>query len=157
MTAYEVVEILANYLKARFDSLDELVDSKKPINTYVGYLPIPNSNSESEALLPAVVLRPVTINEDNDSAIVSIAILVSTYDRDKKEGCKSVYHLTELVRQELLKNNPVLNKCRIKDNKLDTTYPDEQPYPQWLARIDLEIYIPKVKATLEDFWTQNGT
>ena len=46
MTAYEVVEILANYLKARFDSLDELVDSKKPINTYVGYLPIPNSNGE---------------------------------------------------------------------------------------------------------------
>ncbi|WP_288761024.1 hypothetical protein [uncultured Veillonella sp.] len=155
MTPLDVSEGVAKYLEGRLRLLEEYSDSTDDsIRVYSGFLPRVTSNAEKRKLCPAVVVHPYTVEDDTDS-VVGITIQVTTYDESMTEGHISLYHLLEVVRKELLSQNPIDMKYQIKDHKVTTMIPDDQPWPQWWGYLEFEVYIPKVRRNLNDVFAFN--
>lgn len=122
---------------------DDGSGEKKAIHAYIGFLPYAHSNEEAQTLCPAIVVRPTDVTDKLDDSIVRIRITVTTYDEDTKEGFKALYHLLEWLRMKLLTKNEIKRrwKLAIEHSGIETTIPDEQPYPQWWGLLDCDYYI----------------
>ncbi len=155
MTPLDVSEGIAKFLEGRLKQLNEQSDSTNDtIRVYSGFLPRVTNNAEKRKLCPAVVVHPYTI-EDDENSTVGVTIQVTTYDESMTEGHISLYHLLEVVRKELLSQNPIDMKYQIKDNKVTTMIPDDQPWPQWWGYLEVEVFIPKVRRNLNDVFAFN--
>lgn len=152
MTPLDCAKGMAEYLAYCFQDKDEEYKVKngdkfekicKDMQIYAGFLPRTNTRKEMIDLCPAIVVRPEIINDGKDDTKVTLLVYVTVYDEDMKLGCESLYHLLEFVRYELLSENPIEDKWQIVDDTLKTTIPDNQPFPQWLGAIELEIYLPQ--------------
>ena len=95
------------------------------------------------------------LNETSDVTTSPIRVLVTTYDEALTKGHVGLYHLLEVVRERLLSDNPVALKYEIKENTVNTTIPDDQPYPQWVGYLEFEVYIPVIRRNLNKIFTDN--
>ena len=102
-----------------------------------------------EKLCPAVVIRPTTISDLEMESTASMAVLVTTYDDDMINGCQSLYRLMEVIRELLLTNNPINRRWEIKNGTMESTIPDEQPYPMWWGRIDFDVNVQQPRTVSE--------
>lgn len=155
MTPLDVSDGIAKYLMNELRKLNENSDvSERPIRVWSGFLPRVDKNEDKRKLCPAVVVHPYSVN-DADSSTVGITVLVTTYDEALTEGHVGLYHLLEVVRERLLSDNPVALKYEIKENTINTTIPDDQPYPQWVGYLEFEVYIPVIRRNLNKIFTDN--
>ena len=155
MTPLDVSEGIAKFLEGRLKQLNEQSDSTNDtIRVYSGFLPRVTNNAEKRKLCPAALVHPYTI-EDDENSTVGVTIQVTTYDESMTEGHISLYHLLEVARKELLSQNPIDMKYQIKDNKVTTMIPDDQPWPQWWGYLEVEVFIPKVRRNLNDVFAFN--
>lgn len=155
MTPLDVSDGIAAYLMDELRKLNETSDvTAGTIRVWSGFLPRVDNNSELRKLCPAVVVRPYSVN-DADSSTVGITVLVTTFDEALTKGHVGLYHLLEVVRERLLSNNPVALKYEIKENTVNTTIPDDQPYPQWVGYLEFEVYIPVIRRNLNKIFTDN--
>ena len=113
-----------------------------------------DKNEDKRKLCPAVVVHPYSVS-DADSSTVGITVLVTTYNEALTKGHVGLYHLLEVVRERLLSDNPVALKYEIKENTVNTTIPDDQPYPQWVGYLEFEVYIPVIRRNLNKIFTDN--
>lgn len=157
MTPLEVSEGIAKYLETMLKKRNEQSDStNETIRVYSGFLPRVSRNVEKRKLCPAVVVHPYTIADEDDS-LVGITVQVTTYDEDMTSGHVSMYHLLDVIRLALLSENPICMKYQIKDHKLMTAIPDDQPWPQWWGYIEFEVYIPKIRRNLNNVFAFGKT
>ena len=155
MTPLDVSDGIATYLMNELRKLNENSDvTERPIRVWSGFLPRVDKNEDKRKLCPAVVVHPYSVN-DADSSTVGITVLVTTYDEALTEGHVGLYHLLEVVRERLLSDNPVALKYEIKENTINTTIPDDQPYPQWVGYLEFEVYIPVIRRNLNKIFTDN--
>ena len=155
MTPLDVSDGNAEYLMNELRKLNENSDvTEKPIRVWSGFLPRVDKNEDKRKLCPAVVVHPYSVS-DADSSTVGITVLVTTYDEALTEGHVGLYHLLEVVRERLLSDNPVALKYEIKENTINTTIPDDQPYPQWVGYLEFEVYIPVIRRNLNKIFTDN--
>lgn len=155
MTPLDVSDGIAKYLMNELRKLNENSDvTERPIRVWSGFLPRVDKNEDKRKLCPAVVVHPYSIS-DADSSTVGITALVTTYDEALTEGHVGLYHLLEVVRERLLSDNPVALKYEIKENTINTTIPDDQPYPQWVGYLEFEVYIPVIRRNLNKIFTDN--
>ena len=155
MTPLDVSDGIAAYLMDELSKLNETSDvTASTIRVWSGFLPRVNNNADLHKLCPAVVVRPYSVN-DADSSTVGITVLVTTFDEDLTKGHVGLYHLLEVVRERLLSDNPVALKYEIKENTVNTTIPDDQPYPQWVGYLEFEVYIPVIRRNLNKIFTDN--
>lgn len=155
MTPLDVSDGIAKYLMNELRKLNENSDvTERPIRVWSGFLPRVDKNEDKRKLCPAVVVHPYSVN-DADSSTVGITVLVTTYDEALTEGHVGLYHLLEVVRERLLSDNPVALKYEIKENTINTTIPDDQPYPQWVGYLEFEVYIPVIRRNLNKIFTDN--
>lgn len=155
MTPLDVSDGIAAYLMNELRKLNENSDvTERPIRVWSGFLPRVDKNEDKRKLCPAVVVHPYSVN-DADSSTVGITVLVTTYDEALTEGHVGLYHLLEVVRERLLSDNPVALKYEIKENTINTTIPDDQPYPQWVGYLEFEVYIPVIRRNLNKIFTDN--
>lgn len=155
MTPLDVSDGIAEYLMNELRKLNENSDvTEKPIRVWSGFLPRVDKNEDKRKLCPAVVVHPYSVS-DADSSTVGITVLVTTYDEALTEGHVGLYHLLEVVRERLLSDNPVALKYEIKENTINTTIPDDQPYPQWVGYLEFEVYIPVIRRNLNKIFTDN--
>ena len=68
----------------------------------------------------------------------------------EKGGAESLYHVLEFLRFSLLSKNPIKNRWQIAGGELETSIPDEQPYPKYWGRIDFDVILPIVKNPRND-------
>jgi hypothetical protein len=115
----------------------------KPVSCYAGFLPYAMHPKEKKGLCPAVAVRYEKVIDGENETIVSVAVFVTDYDEDIMHGADSMFHMLEYIRQRLLINNPILMKYQIKNGTMETTVPEEQPYPQWWGRIDFDVHLPQ--------------
>lgn len=155
MTPLDVSDGIAAYLMDELSKLNETSDvTASTIRVWSGFLPRVNNNADLHKLCPAVVVRPYSVN-DADSSTVGITVLVTTFDEALTKGHVGLYHLLEVVRERLLSDNPVALKYEIKENTVNTTIPDDQPYPQWVGYLEFEVYIPVIRRNLNKIFTDN--
>lgn len=155
MTPLDVSDGIAKYLMNELRKLNENSDvTERPIRVWSGFLPRVDKNEDKRKLCPAVVVHPYSVS-DADSSTVGITVLVTTYDKALTEGHVGLYHLLEVVRERLLSDNPVALKYEIKENTINTTIPDDQPYPQWVGYLEFEVYIPVIRRNLNKIFTDN--
>ena len=155
MTPLDVSDGIAKYLMNELRKLNENSDvTERPIRVWSGFLPRVDKNEDKRKLCPSVVLHPYSVS-DADSSTVGITVLVTTYDEALTEGHVGLYHLLEVVRERLLSDNPVALKYEIKENTINTTIPDDQPYPQWVGYLEFEVYIPVIRRNLNKIFTDN--
>lgn len=155
MTPLDVSDGIAKYLMNELRKLNENSDvTKRPIRVWSGFLPRVDKNEDKRKLCPVVVVHPYSVS-DADISTVGITVLVTTYDEALTEGHVGLYHLLEVVRERLLSDNPVALKYEIKENTINTTIPDDQPYPQWVGYLEFEVYIPVIRRNLNKIFTDN--
>lgn len=155
MTPLDVSDGIAKYLMNELRKLNENSDvTERPIRVWSGFLPRVDKNEDKRKLCPAVVVHPYSVS-DADISMVGITVLVTTYDEALTEGHVGLYHLLEVVRERLLSDNPVALKYEIKENTINTTIPDDQPYPQWVGYLEFEVYIPVIRRNLNNIFTDN--
>lgn len=155
MTPLDVSDGIAAYLMNELRKLNETSDvTTSTIRVWSGFLPRVDNNEDLRKLCPAVVVRPYSVN-DADSSTVGITVLVTTYDEALTKGHVGLYHLLEVVRERLLSDNPVALKYEIKENTVNTTILDDQPYPQWVGYLEFEVYIPVIRRNLNKIFTDN--
>lgn len=155
MTPLDVSDGIAKYLMNELRKLNENSGvTERPIRVWSGFLPRVDKNEDKRKLCPAVVVHPYSVS-DADSSTVGITVLVTTYDEALTEGHVGLYHLLEVVRERLLSDNPVALKYEIKENTINTTIPDDQPYPQWVGYLEFEVYIPVIRRNLNKIFTDN--
>lgn len=155
MTPLDVSDGIAKYFMNELRKLNENSDvTERPIRVWSGFLPRVDKNEDKRKLCPAVVVHPYSVS-DADSSTVGITVLVTTYDEALTEGHVGLYHLLEVVRERLLSDNPVALKYEIKENTINTTIPDDQPYPQWVGYLEFEVYIPVIRRNLNKIFTDN--
>ena len=152
MTPLECAEAMVLFFKEKLREYDEQTEKKEEYNVYVGYLPLVTKREEMKALCPAVVVRPLEVNDSEKETSVLMGVYVTTYDEDKKFGCNELYHILEFLRFHLLANNPTGRKWLLVPGTMTTSIPDEQPYPQWWGRIDFAIYLPQPKRNDSDIF-----
>ena len=152
MTPLECAQGIAAYLReqiAAYGEQNETIasdtsgESTETYHVYAGFLPYVKTRAEQKALCPAIVVRPLEVNDEAEESTTLLGVYVTTYDEDKEIGSYGLYHLLEFIRLRILEGDPIAEKWRIKPGTLTTSVPDDQPYPQWWGRLDFAVYIPK--------------
>ena len=149
MTPLDCARTITKFLQKACQDYDEVTTIssgeavKEPVQVYTGFLPKCNSAAAMRKQCPALVVRPVNVVDEADESTVGINIWITVYDDDKKYGGDTLYHLMEFIRMRLLSENPIGNAFITPGMK--ATVPDEQPFPQWLAVVELDVYIQQPK------------
>lgn len=153
MTPLDCAKGLADYLREQFKVYSETAtytmngtETRKPVDVYAGFLPRASRREDMQALCPAIVLRPDTVEDGAEGSSVSLVAYATVYDEDMRRGSDSLYHMVELIRFLLLSENPVCDRWQIKPG-MKITVPDDQPFPQWLGVVEFEVILP------EPIWT----
>lgn len=144
-TPMQCAKEITDFLKEKFREYGEKEpDTETAYNVYAGFLPREDNPKKMKALCPAVVIRPLLVEDSADETVAKMAAYAVTYDEDMKFGSESLYHVLQFVRFHLLTNNPVHKRfeIKLKDGETMETYiPDEQPYPFWQGRMDFAVYL----------------
>lgn len=144
MTPYDCIQDITHFLKENLKAYEgRNEETQKPVLCYAGFLPRARSAELKAKYCPAVVVGYRKIDDTRQESTVSIVITVTAYDEDMLQGCMTLYHLLEYVRQQLWMHNPICNRYQIRGGTMETFIPDEHPYPQWYGRIDFDVNIPQ--------------
>ncbi len=150
-TPWGAAKTITAFLNEKFKEYDEKEPATgNPYGVYAGFLPRANKAEEMKKLCPALVIRPLMIEDGHKKTLARMVIYAVVFDDGKRTGCESLYHVLEFMRYHLLANNPINKKYEIKlseDDALETFIPDEQPYPFWEGRMDFAVYLEQPSNT----------
>lgn len=150
MTPLDVLDDLQTFLTGKMRAYSGQTVDGKAINCFTGFLPRVMTPEAKEKLCPAVVVGYSGVVDRADESVVSVVISVVTRDPDMIHGADELFHMLEYIRFCLLDANPACNKYDVKNGTMETSVPDDQPYPQWWGRIDFEVHIPQ-PASIDPF------
>ena len=147
MTPWRCAEEIADFLRDEIARYDEKSGAGE---AHAGFLPIADVRTMKKEQCPHVVIRPHKVKDEEGKRLASMAVYVVVCPGDEKGGAESLYHVLEFLRFSLLSKNPIKNRWQIADGGLETSIPDEQPYPKYWGRIDFNVILPIVKNTRND-------
>ena len=150
-TPWGAAKTIAAFLNKKFVEYSEKEPATgKPYGVYAGFFPIADKAAEMQKLCPAIVIRPLMIEDGEKNTVAKMVIYAVVFDADKKTGCESLYHLLQFMRHQLLANNPIDDSYQIKlteDDTMETFIPDEQPFPFGEGRMDFSVYLEQPSNT----------
>ena len=147
MTPWRCAEEIADFLRDEIARYDEKSGTGE---AHAGFLPIADVRTMKKEQCPHIVIRPHKVKDEKKERLASMAVYVVVYPEAEKCGTESLYHVLEFLRFSLLSKNPIKNRWQIAGGELETSIPDEQPYPKYWGRIDFDIILPIVKNTRND-------
>lgn len=150
MTPWLCAEEVAEFLRGEIAYYDEKAAGVGEV--HAGFLPIAKVAQLRKESCPYIVIRPHKVKDERKTRRVSMAIYVVVCPAEEDGGAESLYHILEFLRFSLLSKNPISNRWMIVDGELETSIPDEQPYPKYWGRIDFDIALPVVKLTRNDMF-----
>ena len=138
MTPWICTTEIAAFLREQIARYEE---GKGAGEVHAGFLPITNVRQLKKEQCPHVVLRPQKIEDGEKMSVAKMAVYIVTYDEDEE----TLYHVLEFIRFALLTHTPILNRWRIVPGTLETSIPDEQPYPKLWGRMDFDVILPQAE------------
>ena len=149
MTPWMCALDMAEFLREQIADYDEKAAGAGAV--YAGFLPITTVRDLKKEQCPHVVLRPHKVEDGKEKSVVKMAVyVVMCPNSAEREDAASIYHILEFIRFSLLSKNPIKNRWDIEDGTLETSIPDEQPYPKLWGRMDFDVILPRAKNTRND-------
>lgn len=88
------------------------------------------------------------VDEFEKDDVVSITLIISTYDNDSQNGWRDVMNIATRLKTEL-KARPMVGSF-VLNEKIVVNLFEEQECPFWFGTMDLEFIIPQVQEELPD-------
>ena len=138
MTLMEVMENLADCVRGAVKDYSTVQKAGTlSLEVYAGPPPLRKKAGEVQSFIYCAVLD-FEDKEDGEST-AKVEIGFSIYDKDEKDGWRTVYNLVEHVRQAVLKKR-TLGKRNALLLPLKGEIIFVQPFPQWQARITATLH-----------------
>lgn len=116
---------------------------KKAPQVIAGYLKEKQPNEKQDPPdFPYVILRFLDGSDADGHHTVRIKIMAGTYSQDAQHGWRDPVNILQRIKDELLKL-PYLGPFQIV-KPVKTELPEEQPYPEWVAWMILQVIIPQI-------------
>lgn len=147
MTPWRCAEEIADFLREEIKRYDEKSGTGE---AHAGFLPITQIAQLKKESCPHIVIRPHKVKDEKKERLASMAVYVVVCPEAEPGGAESLYHVLEFLRFALLSKNPIKNRWQIAGGELETSIPDEQPYPKYWGRIDFDVILPIVKNPRND-------
>ena len=144
MTPWLCAQEMADFLREQIKSYDEKAAGVGEV--YAGFLPLAKVRGLKKEMCPHIVVRPHKVEDKEKPSVAKMAVYVVAFDDD----AESLYHTLEFLRFSLLSKNPIKNRWKITDGTLETSIPDEQPYPKLWGRMDFDVALPRAQNTRND-------
>lgn len=148
MTPWTCAMEIADFLRAQIAGHDERASTGE---VYAGFLPISTVREVTAERCPHVAIRPHQVEDGKERSVAKMAVYVVVSPNDApRDGAAELYHILEFLRFSLLSNNPIKNRWKIEDGSLETSIPDEQPYPKLWGRMDFDVILPQAENVRND-------
>lgn len=143
------VSVFSGYLP------DEVNRNIKKVNEYRSLKKVQVDNELvdiSKELLdhyPYVIVRFTDeVDEFENEDVVSISIIISTYDNDSQNGWRDIANIATRLKTEL-KARPIMGSF-VPNEKIIINLFEEQECPFWFGTMNLEFIIPQVQEELPE-------
>lgn len=132
MTPTLLVDELRNFIDDVVKNywLETNKDLNKPPQVVTGYLPPKKSTPDPD--YPFVIVRLVEGTDNQESATVTVKIIVGTYSEDAQNGWRDVANIIQRIWTELFKRRVIAKKFRV-EYPMKFEMPEEQPFPEWVG------------------------
>lgn len=132
ITPVSLLEELKTFIEQIVDNymLETNQQGKKPPQVIIGFLPPKNLSNIPD--FPCIILRLVEGKDDEESATVTVKIIIGTYCEDTKEGWREPLNLIQRIWYELYKRRIIAKRYRV-EYPMKFEIPEEQPYPYWIG------------------------
>jgi hypothetical protein len=157
MTPIGCARALADFLQKHFDAtgyrpIDEKIAGNK-ITVRDGFLPKATTNEEKKKQDPHIVIRPVEVTDTQEGSTITLQILMMTYSADMEKGHLDLYHMAEIVRQAV-EQQTIIGEMYMLQLPVKTLIPEEQPWPEWWAYMELTYTLGRPGASINQYLTQ---
>lgn len=157
MTPIGCARALADFLQKHFDAtgyrpIDEKIAGNK-ITVRDGFLPKATTNEEKKKQDPHIVIRPVEVMDTQEGSTITLQLLMMTYSADMEKGHLDLYHMAEIVRQAV-EQQTIIGEMYMLQLPVKTLIPEEQPWPEWWAYMELTYTLGRPGASINQYLTQ---
>lgn len=147
MTPILLVDTLIDVIKAAVTNFDldaNVSGIKKAPQVISGYLKEKKPGQKQDPPdFPYVIVRYLEDTDNENESTATVRIISGTYSEDEQNGWRDCMNVITRIKQELLKKRS-FGPFRI-EYPLKTELPEEQPYPEWVAMLTLNVVIPQVQ------------
>lgn len=147
MTPIDMVDKLIELIKAAvkdFNLESNVLGIKKPPQVISGYLAEKKAGAKQDPPdFPYVIVRYLEDNDDGSQNTATVRVLIGTYSEDEQNGWRDCMNVAIRIKHELLKQRlfgPFSIEYPIK-----TELYEEQPYPEWMVSMTLNVSMPKTQ------------
>lgn len=110
------------------------------------YLPEKKRKSEQDDPdFPHVIVRFVEEKVEQGQNIVEIHIIAGTYGYDPQVCWRDVVNVLTRIKVELCKK-PLLSSFELIQDSYRTVFPEEQPFPEWVAYSIVKYRTPSIQS-----------
>lgn len=146
MTPIILVDKLVEFIKTvvvEFELDSNVVGIKKSPQVISGYLQEKKPNQKQDPPdFPYVIVRYLTDTDTMEDNQVSIKIIAGTYSDDTQGGWRDPMNVITKIKGSLVKQR-FFGAFKI-EYPVKTELPEEQPYPEWVAILNLTVTMPHV-------------
>lgn len=144
MTPIVLVDRLVEFIKpvvAEFELDSNIVGIKKSPQVISGYLQEKKPNQKQDPPdFPYVIVRYLTDTDEQEEDKASIKIIAGTYSEDTQDGWRDPMNVITKIKEALMKQR-FFGAFKI-EYPVKTDLPEEQPYPEWVAILNLTVTMP---------------
>lgn len=146
MTPTILVDNLIEFIKpvvAEYELQTNVPGAKKAPQVMPGYLSEKKPAQQQDPPdFPYVIVRYLEDTDTNDGAVAIAKIYAGTYSEDTRDGWRDTMNVITKIKTALLKQK-FFGPCKI-EYPVKTELPEEQPYPEWVAILNLRFTIPHI-------------
>jgi len=93
---------------------------------------------------PYVIVRYLDDTDTSESNTATVRVIAGTYSEDEQGGWRDCVNVITRIKEALLKQRFIGGPFKI-EYPIKTELPEEQPYPEWVAFLTLNVTIPSIQ------------
>ncbi|MFY0545456.1 hypothetical protein [Brevibacillus sp. H7] len=148
MTPNLLVDELIKFIEpvvANFDLESNVKGIRKSPQVIGGYLEEKKPQQRQETPdFPYVIVRYLEDDDTDESNIASVRIIAGTYSEDEQNGWRDCMNVVTRIKQALLEQPIIGERFRVQ-KPMKTQLPEEQPFPEWMALLTVQVVIPQTE------------
>jgi len=148
MTPLILVDKLIDFIKpvvVNFELESNIPGIKKAPQVISGYLKEKKPKEKQTVPdFPYVIVRYLNDTDTGQGSMASVRVIAGTYSEDEQGGWRDCVNVITRIKEALLKQRFIGGPFKI-EYPIKTELPEEQPYPEWVAFLTLNITIPSIQ------------
>jgi hypothetical protein len=148
MTPIVLVDELVKFIESVVDEFElqsNVSGVKKSPQVVPGWLKEKKPNQQQDPPdFPYVIVRYIEDNDTGNGNLATVRIIAGTYSEDVQDGWRDCMNVLTRIKVALLKQ-PIVGKVFRVEHLIKTELPEEQPFPEWVAFMTLNVTMPSVQ------------